>query len=929
MSEKLNLQEDDLNAINKKWSSEILDISKRVIYYKEEIKQIKNGNSTLTEDWKKLLIKHAREFAKALESLKDLNEWAKKLYSMQSKELVDLLNNNINESYSIIQETNSSIVPINEHNKAEPLANKKWNEIVTNINEFQKSNQERIKNVTTEVAKELWIELPWSRIPENAYKNVTWESLNWEITPEQIKKFKEKIVNTMNFIKSLWINSWFYAVLNGKTENFIQDVMKLNSEKRNISSLTPEQISSLTPSMQNTITWLVTAWVLIATSWVVFAWYRWDNFNVDDFVNKVKESKESPVWSFVKDSARYIWLALAWRKLSLTSWEDKLSVDQINDKIIDFAKKVMDLNFDWNDDFWNDNDLKNKVTETIDFAKKAWIDVNNNKDLIKRALLQNYILTLWKANSWEDWKASLSPIFIWAQYDNINVDKNKTQINPDLAKIERESSRQTLTKEELMQIWCKIEKTSDWKFKHTIPKSNSNFKFPWDDKEYPLIVVKPDWDLENSSKIYDFNLSFTSEWWSWKYTLTLEERKTQPNDWDEVKAEWSIKQEKWDVKDLRNWKEALTSKDLPDILYNIWHDSTFWTLLKKLSEWDKDSVILELNALAKKFEKKKLMMNVINLLKKDIKNMHLWETYMYWSKDTRKQKSFKYDNIRTNLVVNAESSLAEKHKFPHPSKEDEFKNAYNTSRKNAKNFSWDQISSKLQGQELTTAVFATPRDFSSDNNKNNSQNILHRISTFDGSIKISWHTKEVIWDDRRKVIEWINNSSKNSIKNQLEKLNNFLKDNSINQKVDLLSYKNYLSTGDIKDLKDIENKEIVWLNVQPWKETKVVEARAMIAWNVCLNLTYAIWYPLFEINGKKQELSAVWSIDAASSMDMESVSWNAWEIWVNFTAFKLSARWWSWESNPPSSSNANTNLNGTVGSWTWSWWTGNLSWWWR
>jgi len=44
------------------------------------------------------------------------------------------------------------------------------------------------------------------------------------------------------------------------------------------------------------------------------------------------------------------------------------------------------------------------------------------------------------------------------------------------------------------------------------------------------------------------------------------------------------------------------------------------------------------------------------------------------------------------------------------------------------------------------------------------------------------------------------------------------------------------------------------LKLQNGKETKFLEARAMIAGNICLNLTYAIGYPAFELNGIKQEI---------------------------------------------------------------------------
>jgi hypothetical protein len=69
---------------------------------------------------------------------------------------------------------------------------------------------------------------------------------------------------------------------------------------------------------------------------------------------------------------------------------------------------------------------------------------------------------------------------------------------------------------------------------------------------------------------------------------------------------------------------------------------------------------------------------------------------------------------------------------------------------------------------------------------------------------------------------------------QFDKLNKFLADNKLPAIDTVSKYIQYLKDGNISTL------GVPGLSVQAGKETKIIEARAMVAGNICLNATYAI-----------------------------------------------------------------------------------------
>jgi hypothetical protein len=194
----------------------------------------------------------------------------------------------------------------------------------------------------------------------------------------------------------------------------------------------------------------------------------------------------------------------------------------------------------------------------------------------------------------------------------------------------------------------------------------------------------------------------------------------------------------------------------------------------------------------------------------------------------------------------------------------------------------------------------TPADNTSRENLLKSRSSLHRVSVVDWSFAISEKYQNITDGSRKQaIVEWLLKSSHESraINTQVTKLNKYLWDK---WNVSLEQYKTYLVSWKIEDL------NVLWLKLQDGKETKFLEARAMVAWNVCLNATYAIAYPAFEFEWLwKQHIDSVSTVDYTAATNFAVVEWIESWIWLNPVAAVL-LRKWGWSSDPKWNSESTT-----------------------
>lgn len=716
------------------------------------------------------------------------------------------------------------------------------------------------------------------------YKNVVWYSID-KIDWINSKIFHNKLVSTLQFMTNLGINSWLYSVLDWKTNDFAKEIVKLPIEKRKIEV---SNIDKLSPWIQNAIWALVSAWVLILTQWVVAVSREVKQYDWNEVIEKIEKSKEGEPLSKLKQFLTFIKDAFTGRRLSFSiSEDDTINVRKFEESITKFATWVLEFKFDWTDAIieWLSQD---KYEETLNLSKQFGLDINKPEDkkIIQWILIQDFILSEWIRRQWTDWKATLGLLFIWAHRDKIWVEYVPTVLNEDQAKIERNLTRTPLNSDVLSKIWISVNKVGE-KFEHTLPLEGSMIRLPWDDREFPIKeIYVPEWvtmeTLRSSDIKYDFHFSFVG--WRWKdyYVLALTPS-TSTSSW----ATWDVwpKQNISETINLREWKEVLSNKDLSQVLYDIvWHRVNFWKLAKAISRWDLDATKKELDTLSSQYKNNKEFSSYIDLLKQNISSFSIWDTYMSWNKETRKERSPNFDNVRSQAVIRAENALARASWFPIPGSENDFRVSWEYKSK--------QISEIFPGQEITSVQFMTPADNTSKENLLKSRSSLHRVSVVDWSFSISEKYQEVNDQSRKEsIIDWLLKSAHESraIKNQLGKLNEFLSKHG--KKVEEADYIKFLKSWNLEDLK------VPWLKIQKGKETRFLEARAMVAWNVCLNATYAIAYPAFELEWwDKQRVNSVSSVDYTAATNYAVVEWIESWIWLNPIAAALLRKWgWSWD----------------------------------
>lgn len=852
------------------------EITRKIVQnYVDNLKRISGKKYSELDSNQKALVDNAREFAKWLkelsveaQSISTLSD----IYNTQAEELNQLLKQNTLMQAIVIDDSTIARVDLTQEVPKTTWVEKPTNllvsEIITKLSDLNLDWDIDDKNIIDEknlkilINRVAWIWKWEDRVSAiqklaNVFKNVTWEEAT-DFWQSDIQKFQSKLLFNLNFLNSIWIWTWAISLLRWKMLDFVQNTDLTKLKPREIDKATYDKLS---PTIQNVLGWLLTAWVLRLSGGFVMVWHEATTFESEDFIKKLESQKNSPILSKGWEILTWIKEAFMWRKLSISFWQDKMTIAEMEESVLKHTTEVMSLKLDGKDD-------KNSITdknlkENYDYAVSLiWKDPSKKEALklaMQKSLIQSYILNLWEENKWSDYRFTLWLLFIWWHRDNVEVDYVWAKVDPELLKRDALPTEEVSSKN-LEEMWVKIERNNDWKYNHVIP---STLKLVWDDKSYPVEIVSPEWvDVRNSDKLYDFHFTLLL-WGNDKYVVTFTPRIWNVNSLTPIWDRWT--QNISQVRNAREWSEVISNKTLDQVLYDIvWHQVAFWKLAKSVSKWDLEWTKSEILSLEKKFKNNKQVLSYLKLLKNNLNSFIIWDTYMSWNKETRAKKSPQYGEVRSDAVIRAENALAKSTWFPIPWFEWDFevKSDYKSK----------QISEIISWQELTSVQFMTPVDRS---NIKESRQSLHRVSIQDGSFAVSEKTTFIsdLWR-KKQIVEWIINSSHESrwIKTQLKKLNEFLFANHKNI-VTLEQYKNYLISWDLKDL------WVEWLQLQPGKETKFLEARAMIAGNICLNLTYAIWYPAFQLENSKQEITAVATSDLQATLNLPIVSWDRQALW--------------------------------------------------
>jgi hypothetical protein len=764
---------------------------------------------------------------------------------------------------------------------------KKLSQAVTSLSDL--NNDKNIDAALRDVVNEDVLKRAISRITnggeesklKEVFQRVTGKEAT-TFTPTEVADFQTKLRNSLVVIQRLTGgNAGLYGLLAGDLSNYATKIKAIPAVNRTIDI---DTVKWLTPETQTLIGSLVTIGALSLTGGVLMMSHSAETVTPESIMKDMDRSKLWKAWDYIKD-------VLTGRRLSLTFGKDMMSVNEFQDKLVSFAKDVM-----------TDNPETSPAREMYVSAKKMASDLGmwNDKEAIQKATIQAYTQNLGRDNTGTDWTGAIGLFFIGANRDAISTTTLATRYSK-FNEAEASLTNRKLTTAELTTAGIKIEKTADGKFKHTIPDT---VQFSGD--MGPISVSKPiGINLDAVEKVYDLHFSDKGDA---KYVLTVTERNPQPTvaAGATLAPAWDInkKQEIGTVRNARESKENLQKNQLATLLYNaVGHSNpkVFGPLLDAIKTRDESQVTAAIRILEKNNYR-----TLGKMLRADISNYETWTTYMYGTKETRMNDNptqSGVDKIRTGAVIRAESRLAKASGIMWSTPESRFavvgKNEKHTS---------VQASSILGWQEMTSVVFATPLKGK------------HRIDAFDGSIAMSNKTVDLSGEYKNQVIDSIaKDSGKGGINAQVEKLNTFLKTHnkgSITQQ----EYVQFLKTGELSSFNSAE-----WFTLQSEKWTRVIEGRAMVAGNVCMNLMYTIWYPLFEVPpvlpGEKpvqQTLEPVASMDATAMLNGQSVQVGESAIGLNPIAALANKRARDAENKPgtdsstPGNGGGNNDVPGTT-----------------
>jgi hypothetical protein len=652
------------------------------------------------------------------------------------------------------------------------------------------------------------------------YERVTGEKPTG--TPEDVKKFQNSLNTNISFLQQFdGGNAGLDALLSGKTDLYLKQVaekMKSNGGKMEI-HMPAEGIS---PQAQTIAGAVATVVVAYGTGGLVMAGHEASTVNADKFVKEFNADKEGGFWHGLGKALVWLKEAAMWRKLSITlgANDKEGNVEKYYGTIRDFTKKVMDT-----PDLSKSEDaqIKSMYEAAKWFAEKAGVSPTDER--FKKAIIQSYILNEGYAREGVDWKANIGLLFIGAGREQVKVSNSATIGDSAFNETEKTLTARSIDSRELISAGVKIEKNPEGKWVHTIPDT---IQFTGDPENIPVII---EWKKAESGK-YTIETSIVQSLRFSDagngYVVTLVPANSQPAP-GETTATPKGEKMLQSADTVRNIREKTEKMPFADKLFAIWHmdPKAFGPLLRALGSQDAQGAKTALEVLKKTNYK-----TLATQLLKDFDTLqNVWNTYTYGTKNYRKVESAnqsQYNAMRTPAVLSAESGLATKANITGSTPESEFK---------TEKYSPKQLSSIYAGQEMTVACFATPLA--------DGKTWVHRVDTMDGSFSVHSKTVELSGDYKNQVIDSMTklvNNDKKGIQGQVDKLNKFLKNNGISTEVKQDQYVAYLKSANIADL------HVSGLELQADKWTKVFEARAMIAGNVCLNRTHGIVYPLFAIN---------------------------------------------------------------------------------
>ena len=341
----------------------------------------------------------------------------------------------------------------------------------------------------------------------------------------EVKEFQSKLRTSLIVLNQLGGgNAGLIALLQGNTKAYMDAVAKKvaanGGKPLEVKIADPKGLS---PQMQTILGAVATIGVAVVTSGIVTVGHEAENMNADTFIKRIQDkgllAQAGGALAWIKD-------AFMGRKLALTFGKDKMSVDELEAKVVEFAKEVLTLDEKTDVNNIKNPELKKMYPVVLKIAKDAGVDMTNGKEKIQKALIQAYIQDLGSVNQGSDWTFKLGLLFIGANRDNIATTARRTEKSA-FTDIERGMTLRTLTSDELVKAGVSITNIGG-KWKHTIPKT---LQLKGDVAPVPVEVLGQV-DLEQSDKVYDMHFSDIDG----TYKVTLTERATQPRTGEVVVA---------------------------------------------------------------------------------------------------------------------------------------------------------------------------------------------------------------------------------------------------------------------------------------------------------------------------------------------------------------------------------------------------------
>lgn len=231
------------------------------------------------------------------------------------------------------------------------------------------------------------------------------------LTDAEVKDFQSKLRTSLIVLNQLGGgNAGLNALLLGKTAEY----MKLVADKVQANGGKPLQVKvanpeGLSPQTQTLLGAAATIGAAVVTGGILTVGHEAENMNADAFIKRVQEkglmSQAGSVLAWIKD-------AFMGRKLSLTFFKDKMSVDDFEAKVVDFTKEVMALDGKSGVNAIKNPELKKMYPVVLKVASDAGVTFENGKEKIQKALIQAYIQDLGTANQGSDWTLKLGLLFI-------------------------------------------------------------------------------------------------------------------------------------------------------------------------------------------------------------------------------------------------------------------------------------------------------------------------------------------------------------------------------------------------------------------------------------------------------------------------------------------------------------------------------------